>query len=684
LAALVAAATVARAGDFSGSARIYGGSSDDGETEESVLSQDFTLRLVQPLTPWLGLFVAYQGSEFDTDRDAAGGDFERDTREPVFELVYGRGVFNARFGTRDRRTRGTTEAEVLDAATRYAQLSLRPAKGPKYSLRYDRSTNVADVAVFGRDLDSRNLDFDTTWVARRWSARYAYQDFRLDNNLTGYALQQQRHLAQASWDRRFLSDRLSLSTDALVRRTDEAQRAPVGQRLAEPVPAREGLAAIDTTPELGPLDPTPTLVDGDTLSPAAPRIEIGAANTFRNVGVDLGFTRQVTRLEITVDALSDPTLIWQVYRGPDNLNWEAVIGVASTFDAALLRYTLSFPETTERHFKAVNVSVNSRPVVAVTEVRALVDVDVLGESLRQSTTRRVYLASEYRASDRLNARLSLGHNTDGGSGGLLPFRDTREWNAETLLACDLTDTLNARFLYHRSRFTRAQAPVLRRGETRAEASLAWSPLPTVDAIFSAGQREESDGSRRLRRTRTLRARALTELLAGLRLTSEVARDAIDDPFSGFDLSGWLWKEVFETRPLRDLTVYGGWSLHWIDASGRLNVSRRRSAYGQIDWTIRPALVLSADWTYGSEDGRRTVSQRYNVSYAPGPRLAMSASWFESDAPGDIETGGAGASLDYRLNPFTRLFLSASRSELRLAAAGGSRVENLEAGVAVAF
>jgi hypothetical protein len=684
LTALLAGIVEGRAGDLSGNARVTAGSSDDGEESESVLTQDYNLRLVQPLTPWLGLHVSYQATDFDTEGGAAGTGFERDSREPAFELVYGRDTLNARLGARDRRTRGTTEAEVLDAAARYAHLSFRPAWGPKYSLRYDRSTNVADVAVFGRDLDTRNVDFDTSYVARQWSARYSWQDFRLDNNLTGYALQQQRHLAQASWDGRFLADRVIVSADGLLRRTEESQRAATGQRIAEPVPAREGLAAIDTTPELGSLDPVPTLVDGDRVTPAAPRIEIGGANTHRNVGLDLGFTRQVTRLEISVDALSDPTVVWQVYRGPDNLTWDAITGVLATFDPTLLRYTLTFPETTDRHFKAVNVSVNTRPAVAVTEVRALLDVDLLGESGRRSTTERAYLLTEIRPTGRVSARVSLGTNSDSGSGALLPFRDTREWNGETLLAIGLTDTLDARFLYHRSRFTRGETPVLRRGETRADLSLAWTPLPSVNALFSAGEREESESGRRLRRTRSMRGRALTELLPGLRLTSEVARESVEDPFSGFDLSSWLWKEVFEMQPLPGLTLYGGGSIHWLDATSRINVTRRTSAYGRLDWTLLPTLTVSADWSYGSEDGRRTVSQRYALSFAPGPRLSLSASWFESDALGDLETSSAGASLDYRLNASTGLFLSASRSELDIAAGGGSRVESLEAGVTVAF
>ena len=74
---------------------------------------------------------------------------------------------------------------------------------------------------------------------------------------------------------------------------------------------------------------SPTLIDGELAVPAAGPIAIGGANTFRNVGLDLGVTQPVSRLEISVDTVSDPGLVWRVFRSRDNLVWDEVDGVLS-------------------------------------------------------------------------------------------------------------------------------------------------------------------------------------------------------------------------------------------------------------------------------------------------------------------------------------------------------------------
>lgn len=673
----------AAAGDLSGSARVYSVRTRTAGAEQDALSQDYSLRLTQPLTPWLGLFVGFQSSDYDLTDDV-GGDLERRSREPTVELTYRKDIVSARLGARERKTRGSSDADVLDLKSLYGQFALKPARGPYYTLRLDRSSNSADVAVFGRDLDTRNVAFNTGYTARAWTARYALEDFRLDNNLTGYRLSQQRNIVQATYADRFLEDKLRLSSDWLVSRTDQDEQAPGGQTLAEPLPALEGLAAIDTTPDLGPLDPTPTLIDGDTTTPAVPRLDIGGANTFRNLGVDLGFTQQVTRLEVTVDSLSDPALVWQAYRSPDNLSWSVLAGVTSEFDATFLRYTLRFPETTDRYFKAVNVSVNSRPSVAITEVRALLDVQRLGRRKRQATTERAYVQASLRPTERVRGDLTLGYNSNNGSGGPLPVQDTRELDLGSLVSVSLTGTTTARIQYHQAHFERGQAPVLSRDERRYVASVAWTPIPTVDTLLSATRREDAERGTLLRRSQLIQARASTELLPDLRLTSEIGHDRIADPFSGFDLTSWTWRETFDMRPIEALALRGGWSMQRFDASGRLALRRRDGAYGRADWQATPHFGLSGDWTYGTEDGRRTLTQIYSLSWAPGPRLTVAASSMSSQSIGDVETKSASASLDYRINQYLSLFADASRSELNQALVAAARVTSLQFGLALAF
>ena len=673
----------ARAGDLSGTARVYGGSTDRGDEEEDVLAQTYNFRLIQPLTPWLRLFVGYQSSDFDVV-PSDGEEFDRRSSEPTFELDYIRNTFHARLGYQDRRNRGTSDADHLDAASRYAQFGWRQIGGPQYSLRLNSSSNVADVAVFGRDTDTRSAEFDISHVTRTWSVRYGLRDFALDNNLTGFELDDRQHLVQGTYDDRFLEDRLRISTEILLRRSDQTERVPDGQTIAEPLIATEGLGGIDPTPGIGTLPAVPTLIDGDTTTPAVPRLEIGGANPFRNAGLDLGFTRQVTRLEVTVDALSDPSLMWIVYHGPDNLTWTGIGGILSTFDSVLLRYTLEFPETTDRYFKVINVSVNSRSPVAITEIRALVDTLRTGQERRRSTTERIFILTDVRPTERTRGSFSFGYDSDGGNASDLPVRDTRSLTYDARFAAELSETAELRLGFYQSDYKRNENPILRRDERRYRAAVAWAPLPTVDALFTLSRREEQERDVLIRRNDSIRAAAMTDLLPGLRLNSEIAYSDVDDPFSGFGLESWTVRETFEMRPTRYLTFYGGLTHQRFNASGRVSLEKRTSADGRLNWSVLPGLNFGGTWSYGTEDGRSTLTQGYVVNWAPGPRLSMNGSYSRTDSIGDVETSSTGASLNYRLNQYTNMFATYTLSKLNQAMALEDRVSTLQFGLTLAF
>ncbi len=680
---LAAAALPVLAADVSGSARIQGGTTETGEREEDQLAQDYAVQINQPITPWLRLFVAYTDNRFETT-SADGLDFDRRSRQPLVQLSYDRGRFDAALGFSDRRTRGSGPADTLDVQSWFGRLSWRPQKGPRYSLRLRDESNVADVAVFGRDVDTRALDFDLLHSARWWNLRYAFNRFELDNRTSGFRLDQDRHLLRFDHSRRLWGDRVALSTGWRLTRNEQREEAPAGAGLAEPLAAIRGLTLIDPTPQIGELEPVPTLIDGDTVTPAVPRIEIGGANTFRNVGLDLGFSRQVSRLEITVDAVSDPTLLWEVYHSSDNLNWERLAGAVAEFDVVFLRYTLRFPEATAQYWKAVNVSVNQQPAVAVTEIRALLDVERLGRLDRRSDSRRASVAVNVTPSERLSGSFSATFDEDDGSNGGLPAQDSRQTAYEARVRTELTPSADARFHYTFSQLEREQQPVLRRDERRYGGSLHWSPLPTVDTVLSLTRRSEYDDAVRLRSSDTYRLRSVTELYDRLSLTSELAYATLDDPQSGFELSSWTWRETLESRPFERLTFGAGVLLAWFDSSGTVSLERRVAADVRSQWIIAPLLTLNGQVSYGEEDDRETVSQRYNLNWTPGPKLALSASYFESDSLGVDETRATAANLSYRMNRRLNLFASFSRSVLERAAEQASRVTSLTAGMTLSF
>lgn len=671
-----------RGGDLSGTAQLSRVQSDQDPGQVDTLSQNYQLRWFQQVTPAIGFFASYQSYIMKTEDDTI--DFERRSREPTIELTYSRPGISARVGWQDRRTRGSSDAETLDSRSVTGQVTWRPSRGPQYTLRWADSTNVADVEVFGRDQDTRSLAFDTGYLGRGWSARYSFEDFTVDNNLTGFRLDQQRNTLRATWSQDFLDEKLSLQTDWLYGRTDIDEQVPAGETIAEIVRVREGLFAIDTTPLIGVLDPAPGLVDGDRLNPVLPRIEIGGASTFRNIGVDLGVTRPVTRLEITVDSLSDPDLIWTVYQSDDNLTWQTTGLVSSDFDVDFLRYRIRFPETTNRYFKAVNVSANSESTVAVTEIRALRDVEGLTTESRRATNTRAYVVADLVPGGPVNARFSFGLDDDTGSGQALADFHTRDLTYDLQLDTRFTGTLRGLFQYHLADSEREREPLLSREETRYAATLLYEPLEQLNATLNASRREESQAGSLLRRDDQLRAGFLADLLPGLHLGSEVVYDDVSNPFTGVDYTSWTWNETLDTRPVEPLGLRGGVSVQRFMSGGLLGLERRNVSWGQMDWRIGRFVNLLADWSYGREDRSRTTSQRYAMSWTPGTTLSVSGSWFASRSSGGVETSTAGIGAGYRMNRNLRLFSNWSRSKLTQRGVLPSRVTSLQYGLALTF
>ena len=659
LAALLALATPAVAVEVHGNVRVYDGSTENGGAEADQLDQKFTLNLRQALTPWLSLLFTYRYTDFSTD--SGGGDFERSSSDPRLELLYDRPTLTARLSFQDRRNRGSNPSDNLDLESFQAQLRWQPKKGPRVSLQLRDDTNVADTAVFGRDVSSRTFGIETIWDRRWLSARYGFQAARLANERTGFELDEDRHQLRADVDQRLWNDRLTLSASGRVSRVEQREIAGSGGQPAQPVSIRDGLFALDTSPDLGELEDAPGLIDGDAVTPVTPEIEIGGANTFRNVGVDLGFTRQVTRLEITVDAPSSPGLVWDVYHGSDGLTWNRIRGVASEYDGALSRYTLTFPETTDRFFKAVNVTVNDFTNISVTELRALIDVGQLGRREGRSTTYRADIGARWRPHERVRADVYAGFANDRDLTRGLLSRDLDERSLSAQLHVDLTSDLEARVGYRNTRVDENREPVLARDEEHWSVALDWSPLPSVDGLLSFSRRDETDGTVLIRSADTVRLRARTELLASLELTSELTWSDVDDPFAGLEQTVWRWRETLSAELTERLNVRASVARSVFDSTGTVVIEERTNVDLLANWRAAPFLSFTGDWSYGKDDLQDTLTQRYSTFYAPGPKLAASFSYQDAETSGVRQTTTLGASVSYRIRPRLTPFANFSRS-----------------------
>jgi hypothetical protein len=644
--------------DVNGSARVYGGPVVVDDEDNQQLDQRYQVNLVQELTPYLQLIAAYRHTQFENSPEE-GDVFKRRSQEPDLQLLYDRPQFTARLSYRERATRSTNEQEELDIDSIIGQLQWRPNSGPRFSLRIRDDSNVADVAVFGRDTDSRVVELGLLYDRRTWSARYSYNATDVDNNRTGLSIDENRHDLRATYSDRYLGDRLFFSADGWLSLVDQTEESAGSEPFGQVVPAREGLFAVNTSPETAELAPSPDLIDGDLETPVAPRIEIGGASTFRNIGVDLGVTRQVSQLEIFVD-LPSSNLLWEIYESPDNLNWQLVLGTLSEFDSGFLRYTLRFPETTNRYFKAVNVGLNANPQVAVTEIRALVDVDQIGRTEGEATTYRLNVRGTYAPTERVDFTvLASTRNDENISGGLIS-RDLDELSYSGQVRVDVSSELELGIRYRFDDLEEKQEPVLKREEEQFSLNLDWSPLPTLQTRLSASRRDESDGTTLLRSSDTVRLRLLTDLLTDLRLVSEVSFTATEDPFSGFEQTSWRFSETLDSRPTERLLVSAYAAYQTFDSNSDALIQERLNLQLRTTWRATPYLSLTGDWDFSDTDLQDTFSQLYSLSWNPGRKLSASASYRDTDSR-DVRTETSGIAVTYRMNRWLTPYLTFNRS-----------------------
>jgi hypothetical protein len=682
--ASLASTASATAADLSGSALLAGTSTDNRGLQSDLVEQQYTLGLFQRFTPYLSARFGYQYLDLSTTFEE-GTDFTRRSRQPLLELLYNRRRISGRLAVFEQKIENTLQAESFDRRSLAANLSWQPIRWPSFTFNYREDRNIADVSVFGTDVDSRLVELTTFYNRKNWATSYSFERIALENHSNSLLTNQNRHELRGSASRGFSDNRFTLGFSGRLSRLGRTTAVGEDTELADPIPSAAGLFAVDISPEIGELEINPTLIDGDVQTPASPPIQIGGASTFRNIGVDVGLTRLVSRLEIAVDTLSGPGVVWQVFHSRDNLIWEIVPGATSVFDAVLLRYRLQFPETEDRFFKAVNVSTNLEPVVLVTEIRALLDLDAeAGVDSSESNLYRADLQASFQPADRLNGAVGVGFSSDDTFAAGLVRRDYNERHAFARLTFDVARDLDLHLSYRWNDSENLREPVLLRTVNNFSASLNWVPLATVDAILTAGRRDESEKGTLLQSLSSVRLGVVTQLLTDLRLVSDFDISRLEDPFAGRDRDTWTWRETLEMRPLPSWSVSGGFT-YALNETREGEPLLKRTQYRLLTtWNATAYLTLGGTWWYTDDTGVGSLNQSLFLSYAPGRKLAISATFQGFDGSSGRSTSTDSLGVTYRL--FTRFILFANLSRSRTEESDGeaTRISNLRVGLRLAF
>lgn len=659
------------AGTVNGSAILRATATEDQGRETDRFQQNYNISAFQNFTPYLTGRLTANYIRWDQRVD----DFTTDQRrlQPTLDLGYTRERVVAKLTYLANLSSGTFDAQDFQANTLLANVTWRPLRGPSYVFGYRRQTNTADASVFGRDTRGDFFSFQT-YYGRDWGMlRYTLDYNDLANNSNGTNIEQFRNQISANWSTRMRDNRLNVGVSSRLSRVDQTATLSSTVPISEPLTPREGLFAIDTAPEIGTLDTEPRLIDGNVNVPI-PEIEIGGANTFRNIGVDMGITRPVSRLEIAVDAPSDTGVLWQVFQSDDNLLWQQVSGVRSFFDPDLFRYTIVFPETTNRFFKAVNISPNSVPTVFVTEIRALVERTDLQGGTEFNTSSNLARADGY-ATYHVNRRLTLdgnlGFNTDQNFADGFTRNNHREIHFQAGLNYLVTRGLKYDFSVRLFDIDDSGGLALKRTERIVDGGFLWTPRPTVEAVLRVSRRDELSEGSLLSTNNSIRMATGLDLLPDLRLAVDATLLSVEQPGIMFDRDGYNWRAQFLTRPTARWSLDLGYGSNVIRRSGGEVILDRDEIFARTTWAATRFLHFSGSWALGRQVGYDTIYTRLGVAYTPGPKLSLTASYTDNRTENTIEmqtrnsTGGLGGTLTYRFNRHLVLFASVRESRTEL-------------------
>jgi hypothetical protein len=364
------------------------------------------------------------------------------------------------------------------------------------------------------------------------------------------------------------------------------------------------------------------------------------------------------------------------------------------WDGDLLRYTVRFPRTTDRYFKAVNVTVNGATDVRVTEVRALLATVAGGTggdgAGQESTFYQADAAARFRPHERVTGSVSVGASRDEGVAGTVLRRDFEDVHGSARLAVDLPGHLRFDTGYRYVDFESRVAPILLRTEETTTAQLGWDPLETLDAVLAFTLRDELDQGELLRSTETLRLRIDTVLLPDLRLDSQVETSQVDEPFAGRRRDVFSWHEMIDASPTRNLRLGGGFSYIRYENDAGEREFESRDLRLRATWRVSGYLSVSGDWTLSDTNDRETTRQSYSLAYNPGRRLSVSLNYQELESgqvlrsdPGRTVTSG-GAAVTYRLDENFSLFGSYTFSGLDEVAGADQDITSVRAGVRLFF
>lgn len=234
---------------------------------------------------------------------------------------------------------------------------------PTASVIIDRTTSVDDRKTL--DTAENRYQFSLQHTVGDANGSYAFSRTVNEDHILERTRTQDSHLGNLGYAGRFFGDHLAVQTTASVNQTTTTEEfLTTGTAVVNRALAR-GLRA---DPDLTPTNSADACAPGFITCPVvtAPGLAAGGGNVpllpFASVGFELTLREPIGEMEIAVAPEPPFTLptnlgsfvTFRVFSTDDAtlVNWTEILGVSLTYDPLRTRFTLTFPSTTARFFKA--------------------------------------------------------------------------------------------------------------------------------------------------------------------------------------------------------------------------------------------------------------------------------------------------------------------------------------------
>jgi len=646
--------------NLTGSIRLGSTVTDADSSDFRSFDQQYFLNYHRSLLPYITMRLSLRYSDYKTVPDNAENLWHGELL-PSGELAWKSVFFASGIHYRYRQTRDLIESNNLTSRSAGGFLRTQFVNVPTFGVRYEWQDNSYELLLQPQRTTDRRFQTDARYAVRNLGLLYSFLHREFDNLSNNISQNYQQHVFRSDYSGAIFKDRLRFSGSYLFNLNRYEQDTGLTPEPYTQLTTVLGLYAEDSTPEFGPLESVPTLIDQVVTDPTSPEINIGGASLNRNIGFDLGIPRDVSLIYIFTDRLSDPDLQWELYRSDDNQEWSLIPEPhTSAFNVSQSRYEIAFSEISGRYVKVVNTTINQAPEVFVTEIQALTLSEAVQTGPQETQNHRLNANASFEASKKLTFGLDV-------LVGKIPETESREGRQDLNIAGSVTyrptNMVSSVARVQQEKIEYDNEAIGTRGTQTVSLSISIDPIESVDISVAGSQinsLENNDLHQRLtsglfRLSMQWFPSLSTLVETGYTHDERIQEDAVID--------SWRYRLSGDARIWQNLAMIASYSFQDYTSDLPSQIESRDGADVQFTYSVTIAIFARGGVRIDREGEREDVTQDYSLSWNLTQRITASSSLRITDSNTGNDIISLGAQGNYSLSNRTSLSLNYSYNRI---------------------